>query len=158
VADDPETRRDVFELLADILPQPLEFATTGRTAFGFWQVLDALAGQVRGQKRAMGLQGNFGGRRLGNGQDRRFGAYPFPFFQRQFQLADHPAHPFRTTAEFHAPQLGNDELQMLDLGFPGGKLIWLFKHQRLERLEFIGPNRIHAATLHNQRAGEQPLR
>jgi hypothetical protein len=40
-------------LLADISLQPFEFAATGRTAFGFPRMLDAFAGQIRGQGYAM---------------------------------------------------------------------------------------------------------
>jgi hypothetical protein len=163
VANHPEARRNVFELLADILPQPLEGAATRRTAFGFGRMLDAFAGSMRGQGIPMGRRGGFACRRFGNGRKRRFGASAFHLFQRQFQLADHPGEAFRTTTEFHAPQLGNDELQVLDLGFSGGnfgftsdKLVLLFKHQRLEYLKFIGQNRIHADTLHDWQPGEQP--
>ena len=48
VPDPPETCRNVFELLADLFPQPFEFATTGGTALCFGRMLDTFAGQMRG--------------------------------------------------------------------------------------------------------------
>jgi hypothetical protein len=154
VANHPETRRDVFELLGEVFAQELERTATGRAALGLRWVQDALAGQMRGQGRAMGACRSRFSARLAGGKCRRFTAHPFEFFQQQFQL---PGHPFRATTEFPAAQLGNDKLQVFDLGLTSSQLILLFKHQRLERLDFIGQNRIHADTLHNQRQGEQPL-
>jgi hypothetical protein len=129
VPDHPEARRNVFEWLTDLLPQAFEFAATRWTAFDFWQILDAFAGQMRGQGRAMAWRGDFG-------------APPFQFFQRQFKRADHP---LRTLSKRQAAQLGDDKLQRLDLGFTGGQfrlvptdMALLLKHLRLQDMEFIG--------------------
>jgi hypothetical protein len=79
-------------------------------------------------------------------------------------LPDHPGQPLRTTTELQPAQLGDDELQMQDLGFAGGQLslmpadlALLLKRQRLQGMEFIGQGRIHDGTLPDHRPGEQSL-
>jgi hypothetical protein len=47
---------------------------------------------------------------------RQFAAPAFEFFQREFKLGDRFVHLFGTTTELHAPEFGDDELEVFDFG------------------------------------------
>src|ERR1035441_2836954 len=53
-------------------------------------------------------------------------------FQPQLQLFDLPIQFLRLSPKLHAPQLGNQQLQMLDLALVGEQLLMLRKDQRLQ--------------------------
>src|SRR5271167_101374 len=53
-------------------------------------------------------------------------------FQPQLQLLDLPIQFLRLTPKLHAPQLGDQQLQMLDLALVGEQLLMLRKDQRLQ--------------------------
>ena len=53
------------------------------------------------------------------------GAHAFEFFKREFELRDRLVHLLGATAELHAPEFGDDELEAFDFGL-------LRAHQCLE--------------------------
>src|ERR1017187_3787116 len=53
-------------------------------------------------------------------------------FQPQLQLLDLPVQFLRLAPKLHAPQLGDQQLQMLDLALVGEQLLMLREDQRLQ--------------------------
>lgn len=73
-----------------------------------------VAGQMLGERFAgRGRLARIGWRRrFGRG----LGTQCFELFEREFELAEHLVHLLRAAAELHAAQLGDHQLQVLDLG------------------------------------------
>ena len=76
----------------------------------------------------------------------RFGARlrRFQFFELQFQLLDLAIHLLRLAPELHAAQLGDQQLQMLDLGVARGQLLVLRMDSFFLRSECLCCARISA--------------
>jgi hypothetical protein len=58
------------------------------------------------------------GRRLSLSRSGGFRPFRLEILQPKFQLLDLPCNLLRAAAELHAPQLGQQQLEVLDLGFP----------------------------------------
>ncbi len=63
-----------------------------------------------------------------------FAALRFQFLQPQFQLFDLPLQLLRFPPKLHAMQLGQQQLQMLDLTLPRDQLLVLRQDQRSQRI------------------------
>ena len=57
----------------------------------------------------------------------------FQFFELQFQLLDLALDLLRSAPELHAPELGDQQLQMLDLAAMREQFAMLRQDQRLQR-------------------------
>jgi hypothetical protein len=91
---------------------------------------DVLAGQMIGQRIALGF-GTFTGRGStirSFGAGGVFGRTGFQFLEPELELLDLATDPLRRAAKLHPPQLGDLELQLLDLQC-------LQLHRRLRRLQ-----------------------
>lgn len=74
----------------------------------------------------------------------------FEFLQRQFKLPDHFVDLLGALAKLHAPQLGDDQLEMLDFRLLGD-------HHGLQGRGVAGQrNAVHAESLRESSVGEQP--
>src|SRR5580693_9043960 len=118
--DHPEPPRDIVEHLGDIFAEPGHGAAAGRASAGAVMlrfVHDLLPGQVVRQLLALGLASLADRQRLvfAGGLADRLGLAGFQLLEPQFELLDLPGHALRGAAKLHPPQLGDLELQLLDL-------------------------------------------
>ncbi len=120
MTDDPEAGRHVLQLSGDVLAQRLHQATALRALpGGFGQVRLDPAQQMFRQWparrlfdcRAWRLR-YFDGRRAFVG---------LKLFETQFELLDLMVQLLRLATELHTAQLGNEQLQVFDLGGPRGQ-------------------------------------
>ena len=149
MANDPETGRHVVEDFRDILTQRLEMTATVRTAACFRRINHRIAWQVVRQRfadrfaRRLFCRGSFGG--LGP-----FCFAGFEFLQRQFELPDHFVDLLGTLAKLHAPQLGDDQFEVLDFRLLGD-------HHGLQGRCVAGQcGAVHTESLRESSACEQP--
>ncbi len=153
--DHTEARGHVFENFGNVLAQCLQGAATVRAAVIRRPVFDRFARQVIGQGLTLGNR-----RYVGVGFRRRhrgfvawslLGAHAFEFFKREFELRDRLVHLLGAAAELHAPEFGNDELEVFDFSL-------LRAHQGLEQSGVVGQGigRKHGQSLRDYREGEQP--
>ena len=149
MANDPETGRYVVEDFRDILTQRLEMTATVRTAACFRRMNHGIAWQVIRERFANRLAGGF----FHRGDFGGIGPFclaGFEFLQRQFELPDHFVDLLGALAKPHAPQLGDDQLEMLDFRLLGD-------HHGLQGCGVAGQrSAVHAASLRESSAGEQP--
>jgi hypothetical protein len=118
--DHPEPPRDIVEHLSDVFAKPGHGAAAGRAGAGavvLRFVHDLLPGQVVRQLLALGLASLPDRQRpvFGGGLADRFGLAGFQLLEPQFELFDLPGHALRGATKLHPPQLGDLELQLLDL-------------------------------------------
>ncbi len=122
MANHPEAGGHIVEHFGNILTQWLEMTAAIRAARLLRRMNHGVSRQVIRQRFAHRFAGGFCCR-----DDFReaspFRLAGFEFFQRQFELPDHVVDLLGTLTELHAPQLGYDQLEMLDfclLGYHHG--------------------------------------
>jgi hypothetical protein len=133
VTNDLEVPWQVVQHLGHVLAEPghpLAAVGAGAGAVIGRLMDDVLAGQMIGQRIALGF-GTFTGRgrtirSFGTGGV--FGCTGFQFLEPELELLDLATDPLRRAAKLHPPQLGDLELQLLDLQR-------LQLHRRLCRLQ-----------------------
>ena len=114
--DHHEARRNVFQHLRNVFAQVLQLAAAVRTRGVARQNLARLARQVRRQWPPLGFRcPRVFPLRSRRGRSGLFCATRFQLIQPQFQLLDLPGQLLRLAPELHPPQLGDQQLQMLDL-------------------------------------------
>ena len=133
VPDHPEAPRGIVDDFRDVLADRAHVGAALWAAAGRF-VHDALARQVLGQRtrsrRALGQD-----RDARAGRDRDLG---LELVQGELQLLDLALEPLRGAAELHAPQLGDEELQRLDLARPRIQKRPVLEHHALERFDVFG--------------------
>ena len=120
MADHQEAARHIVQHLGDILAEPGHAGTAlgaGAGAVIPGLMHNLLTRQMLGQRSALGLRAlDARGRAV---LDRHLGLFlrraGLQFLELQLQLFDPPGDPLRRPAELHPPQLGDLELQLLDL-------------------------------------------
>lgn len=113
MANHAEAARHVLELLGHVLAQVFQVAAAVRAGFASWQLHPFLARQVRLQRLACSLLARrhiFRRLRLGHR------LFRFEVVELELQLLDLLVELFRFSAKLHAPQLGQHQFQVLDLG------------------------------------------
>ena len=113
MADDAETRRHILQLFRHVLAQEREIAIAVRARIHGRMQYALFARQIGRQRLALGL---LAWRHV----DRclRFGhrLFGLQVLELEVQLFDLLVELLGAPAELHAPQLGQHQLQMLDLG------------------------------------------
>ena len=118
--DHPELAGNVVEDLGDVFAKSSHAAAASGTSAGTIVrrfVHDLLTRQMIRQWLAL-WPGSFADRQrpvFGGSLADFFGFAGFQLLEPQFELLDLPGHPLRRAAELHPPQLGDLELQLLDL-------------------------------------------
>ena len=121
LADHLELSRHILQHLGNIFPEQLQLATAIGTGTLDRFIPVRLLGQVGRQRtprrfRPYKLLG--ANRRLSLSRSICLCPFRLEIFQPKFQLLDLPCDLLRAAAELHAPQLGQQQLEVLDLGFP----------------------------------------
>ena len=128
-----ETCRYILQYLRYIFAQRPQPPATFCTGLLFRRMVLHFPRQVFRQRLTCLLDQTGSLRRgLSNRLARRWNLGRLQFFQLEFQLFDLPRHFLRLTTKLHAPQLGDQQLQMLDLIAMRKQLLVLTKNQRLQ--------------------------
>jgi hypothetical protein len=150
VTDHAEAGRDIFQLLGHVLAQVTQPAAARWAGVGWRRIDFFVARQVVGQRLAYRFLARrlVGFRHLARG----LAFVGLQVFQLQFQLLDLMVEFFGLAAELHAPQLGDEQLEVLDLGGArvqlyrqAGELVVAFldptlacQQQRLQGIDVVG--------------------
>lgn len=100
-----------FQDFADGLAQLRDLPAAGGAVALCGQVLNGFAGKMFRKRptRSAGVA-------LGHRRFAPFGASGLEFFERELELTEHLIHFLGAATKLHAPQLGDHELQVGDLG------------------------------------------
>ena len=133
VPDHPEAPGHVVQDLGDVLADRAHVGTALRAAAG-GLVHHALARQVLGQRARAG-RAFLHDCDCRTRHDRDFG---LELIERKLELLDLVRKPLRGATELHALQLGDEQLQRLDLLRPGIQKRPVLAHHALERFDVFG--------------------